>query len=58
MTGGKCPERKCPTKHSWEWQTLDLIKQTKGISLIALVDVKQKLSLCLWQKNTQNVHGM
>ena len=30
------------------WQTLSLIRQKKGRSLIVWVDVKQKLILCLW----------
>ena len=37
-------------KMSCVWQTLGFIRQTKGKSLIALVDVKQKLILCLWRK--------
>ena len=30
------------------WQTISFIRQTKGKLLIALMDVKQKLILCLW----------
>ena len=45
-------------KESCAWQTLGLIRQTKGKSLIALVDVKQKLILCLWEKNTESISGM
>ena len=39
-------------KKSCAWETLAFIKQTKGKSFIVLVDVKQKLILCLWEKNT------
>ena len=34
-------------KESCAWQTLGFIRQTKRKSLIVLVDVKQKLVLCL-----------
>ena len=35
------------------WQTLSIITQTKGRSLIVPVDVKQKLILWSWEKNTE-----
>ena len=35
---------------SCAWQILGLKRQTKGKSLIVLVDVEQKLILCLWGK--------
>ena len=34
-------------KKSCAWQTLSFIRQTKGKSFFVLVDVKQKLILCL-----------
>ena len=37
-------------KKSCAWQTLGYIGQTKGKSLIVLVDVKQKLILCCGRK--------
>ena len=37
-------------RRSCAWQTLGFIRQTKGKSLIVLVDVKHKLILCLWGK--------
>ena len=37
-------------KKSCAWQTLDFIRQTKGKSLLALVDVKQYSILCLGEK--------
>ena len=37
-------------KESCAWQALGFIKQTKGKLLMVLVDVKQKLILCLWGK--------
>ena len=40
-------------KNSCAWQTLEFIRQTKGKPSIVLVDVKQKLILCLWEKNTK-----
>ena len=39
-------------------QHLGLIRQTKEKSLTVLVDVKQKLILCLWKKNTESIQGM
>ena len=42
-------------KESCVWQTLGFIRQTKGKSLIVPVDVKQKLILCLWEKNTESI---
>ena len=36
-------------------QTLGFIRQTKGKSLVVLVDVKQKLILYLWEKNTESM---
>ena len=42
-------------KYSCTWQTLGLTRQIKGKSLIALVDVKQKLILCLCEKNTESI---
>ena len=42
------------TKESCAWHTLGLKRQTKGKSLIVLVDVEQKLILCLWGKNTES----
>ena len=42
-------------KKSCAWHTLGLKRQTKGKSLIVLVDVKQKLILCLWGKNTESI---
>ena len=42
-------------KESYAWQTLDFIRQTKGKLLLVLVDVKQKLILCLWEKITESV---
>ena len=39
-------------------QTLGFIRQTRGKSLIVLVDVKQKLILCLWEKNKKSIQGM
>ena len=40
------------------WQTLGFIRQTKGKSLIVPVDVKQKLTFCLWEKNTESMYWM
>ena len=40
-------------KKSCAWQTFGFRRQSKGKSLIALVDVKQKLILCLWEKNIE-----
>ena len=37
---------------SWSW--FGFIRQTKGKSLIVPVDVKQKLILCLWEKNKRS----
>ena len=45
-------------KESCAWQTLGLIRQTKGKSLIVPVDVERKLILCLWGKNTESIPGM
>ena len=42
-------------KKSCAWQTHGFIRQTKGKSLIVLVDVKPKLILCLWEKNTESI---
>ena len=42
-------------KKSCAWQTLGFIRQTKGKSLLVLVDVKQKLILCLWEKNAESI---
>ena len=42
-------------KESCAWQILGLKRQTKGKSLIVPVDVKQKLILCLWEKNTESM---
>ena len=42
-------------KENCAWQTLSFIRQTKGKSLIVPVDVKQKLILCLWEKNTESI---
>ena len=41
-------------KESCAWQALAFVRQTKRKSLIVPVDVKQKLILCLWEKNTEN----
>ena len=45
-------------KESCAWQILGLKKQAKGKSLIVLVDVEQKLILCLWGKNTESISGV
>ena len=37
-------------KESYAWQTHCFMRQTKEKSLIVLVDMKQKLILCLWEK--------
>ena len=43
-------------RKSCAWQILGLKRQTKGKSLIVVVvDVEQKLILCLWQKNTESI---
>ena len=42
-------------KESCAWQTLGLKRQTKGKSPIVPVDVKQKLILCFWGKNTESI---
>ena len=42
-------------KESCAWQTVDFVRQTKGKSLIVPVDVKQKLILCLWEKNIESI---
>ena len=42
-------------KKSCACQTLGFIRQTIGKSLVALVDVKQKLILCIWKQNTENM---
>ena len=47
-----CDEKNCA------WQTLHFIRQTKGKSRIVLVDVEQKLILCLWEKNAESIYGM
>ena len=39
-------KKSCPS------QTLDFLRQRKGKSFIVLVNVKQKLILCLWEINT------
>ena len=41
-------------KKSCAWQTHGFIRQRKGKSLIELVDVKEKLILCLWEKKCRN----
>ena len=42
-------------KESGAWQTLGLKRQTRGKSLTVPVNVKQKLILCLWEKNTESI---
>ena len=42
-------------KESCALQTLGLKRQSKGKSLIVPVDIKQKLILCLWRKNTESI---
>ena len=42
-------------KESCAWQTLGLIRLTKGKSLIVPVDLKQKLILCFYRKNIRDV---
>ena len=43
-------------RESCAWQILGLKRQTKRKSLIVLVvDVEQKLILCLWGKNTESI---
>ena len=42
-------------KETCAWQTLGFIRQTKEKLLIVLVNVKQKLILCLWEKNTESI---
>ena len=44
-------------KGSCVWQTFGFISHTKGKSLIVPVDMKQKLVLCLWEKNTESLLG-
>ena len=34
--------------------TLDFLRKKKGKSLVVLVDGKQKLILCMWQKNAES----
>ena len=43
----------CDKKELW-WQALCFIRQTKGKSFIVLLDVKQKLILCVWEKNIES----
>ena len=46
-------------RDSCAWQILGLKRQTKGKSLIVpVVDVEQKLILCLWGKNTKSISWM
>ena len=45
-------------KESCAWQTLGFIRQIKGKSFIVPVDIKQKLILCWWEKNTESIQGM
>ena len=45
-------------KESCGWQTLGFIRQTKRKSLKVPVDVKQKLILCLWEKNIESTQRM
>ena len=42
-------------KENCAWQTFDFIRQSKGKSLTVRADVKQKLILCLWEKNTESM---
>ena len=42
-------------KKNCKRQTLGFIRQTKGKSLIVPMDVKQKLILCLWEKNVESI---
>ena len=43
-------------KKSCAWQALGSIRQTKRKKSLTLpVDVKQKLILCLWEKNTESM---
>ena len=41
-------------KESCAWQTGGFIRQTNGKPFIVPVDVKQKLIVCLWEKNTES----
>ena len=41
-------------KENCALQTLDLMRQTKRKLVIVPVDVKQKLILCLWEKNIES----
>ena len=44
-------------KESCACKTLDFVRQTKGKSLIVPVDEKQKLIMCLWEKNIESIQG-
>ena len=44
-----CDERELCVANTW------FKRQTKGKSLVVPVDVKQKLILCLWGKNTESI---
>ena len=50
--------QKFSDQKSFAWRTLGFIRQTKEKSHIMQVDVKQKLILCSWEKNTENMRGM
>ena len=45
-------------RESYAWLTLGFKRQTKGKSLMVLVDMEQKLILCLWGENTESISGM
>ena len=45
-------------KESCACQTLGFVRQTKGKSLIVPVNVKQKLILCLWEKNRKYIRDV
>ena len=40
-------------EESFAWKTLNFVRQTRKITVP--VDVKQKLILCLWEKNTESI---
>ena len=42
-------------KKGCAWQTLGFIRKKKDKSLVALVNVKQKLILCMWKNYAKNV---
>ena len=42
-------------KQNCAWQTLGFTRQTKRKSPIVPMDVKQKLILCLWEKNAESM---